>query len=397
MKSRLSLLGLLLWLLMPTAAWSQASVYMCVELTSGIDRCQHVSVANPLPVTGSFSISGFHEELVQAPITATTGGVSSAAFTAGKNVVVTNVGTTNIAYCQLGAAATTSGQPIAPNGGWFEFTSTSETLITCATSTSTTTVNFAVGTGIATGTGGGGGSSGGGAITAADGAIVTIGAVADSAWVSGNGTLVALLKNIAAGVAGSIPNGTNVIGDIRNITGTFTTIPTFKVDQTTPGTTNLVALTPAQTGAGATAGAVPANASYNGVNVAGNLVGLVGDPCSVTAATILPFTIPTNTTTNILAGTAAQKIYVCYLYMQTGLANNVALIEGTTGGTCGSGTAALVGGVTAATGLLNAANSGQAFGNGGFTVLQTQTNNNDICAITSASGPLSGVLKYVKR
>lgn len=122
-----------------------------------------------------------------------------------------------------------------------------------------------------------------------------------------------------------------------------------------------------------------------------------GDPCQAKLATVLPFTIPTATTTNILTGTASQKIYVCYLYMQTGIANNVAVIEGTTGGTCGSGTAALVGGTTAATGLINAANGGQAFGGGGFTVLQTQTNNNDICIITSAAGPLSGVMKYVKQ
>lgn len=119
------------------------------------------------------------------------------------------------------------------------------------------------------------------------------------------------------------------------------------------------------------------------------------DPCQANAQVILPFTIPTNTTTNVLTGTSAKKIYVCYLYMQTGLANNVAVIEGTTGGTCGSSTKALVGGTTAATGLLNAANSGQAFGNGAASVLQTTVNNNDICIITSASGPLSGVMKYV--
>lgn len=259
MKSRLSLLGLLLWLLMPSMAWSQASVYMCVELTSGIDRCQHVSVANPLPVTGSFSATttGFHEESVQTPITATTGGVSSAAFTAGKVVVVTNAGTTNIAYCQLGASATTSGQPIAPNGGWFAFTSTSETLVTCATSTSTTTVNFAVGTGLPTGTGGGGGSSGGGgAITAASGSYasgalssgsiasgaVASGAIASGALAVGSGAdgwdvstgittataasvggtgsvnaklrlMTSQLDAISTAVAAAIPAGTNYIGD----------------------------------------------------------------------------------------------------------------------------------------------------------------------------------------
>jgi hypothetical protein len=119
------------------------------------------------------------------------------------------------------------------------------------------------------------------------------------------------------------------------------------------------------------------------------------DPCRTNVALIKPITIPTATTTNILTGTSAKKIYVCYLYLQTGLANNVAVISGTTGATCGANTAALVGGITAATGLINAANSGQAFGNGGYAIAQVATNNDDICIITSAAGPLAGVIKYV--
>lgn len=48
-----------------------------------------------------------------------------------------------------------------------------------------------------TGTGGGGG-----AVTVADGADVAQGAVGDVAWVSGNGTVISILKTIAAGGAG---------------------------------------------------------------------------------------------------------------------------------------------------------------------------------------------------
>ena len=120
-----------------------------------------------------------------------------------------------------------------------------------------------------------------------------------------------------------------------------------------------------------------------------------GDPCQTQAQLDIPFSVATATTQNILTGTSAKKIYVCYLYMQTGLANNVAVISGTTGGTCGANTAALVGGTTAATGLINAANSGQAFGNGGSSVFHVKTNNDDICIIASAAGPLAGVIKYV--
>lgn len=119
------------------------------------------------------------------------------------------------------------------------------------------------------------------------------------------------------------------------------------------------------------------------------------DPCQGNVATIKSFSITTNTTTNIVTGTSAKKLYVCYLYMQTAAANNVAVISGTTGATCGANTAGLIGGLTAANGLNNAANSGQAIGNGGYSVLQVQTNNDDICIITSAATPLAGVIKYV--
>lgn len=88
---------------------------------------------------------------------------------------------------------------------------------------------------------GAGGS--GGAVTAASGAyvdcsIVTIGCEADSAWGgSGSGTLVALLKAIYNGVTGPIPTGTANIGSVS-------------INQTTPGSTNAVALSTATVGGG---------------------------------------------------------------------------------------------------------------------------------------------------
>lgn len=57
------------------------------------------------------------------------------------------------------------------------------------------------------------GGGGGGAVTIADGADVAQGAVADVAWVSGNGTVISLLKKIASagGSAVSIADGSNVV------------------------------------------------------------------------------------------------------------------------------------------------------------------------------------------
>lgn len=120
-----------------------------------------------------------------------------------------------------------------------------------------------------------------------------------------------------------------------------------------------------------------------------------GDPCQNNAATFTPISITTGTTTKIVTGTAAKKLYICYLYLQTVNANNIAIISGTTGGTCGANTAGLIGGTTATNGLNNPANGGQAIGNGGYAVAGVATNNDDICLITSASTPLAGVIKTV--
>lgn len=108
----------------------------------------------PVPVTGTFSatIAGFAPASVGTPITATTGGATGT-LPAGTTVVATNVGTTNAAYCALGASSSASWQYIAPNGGWFAYTVGVATQLTCVTSTSTTTVNMVGGSGLATGTG----------------------------------------------------------------------------------------------------------------------------------------------------------------------------------------------------------------------------------------------------
>ncbi len=145
-----------------------------------------VSTTNPLPVTASVtaSISGFAPASVGTPISVTTGGVTGS-LPAGTVVVASNVGTTNTAYCALGASSTTAWQPIPP-GGWFAYTVGAATQLTCITSTSTTTVNMVGGSGLPTGSGGGGGGSGG-AVTIASGGVAS-GAYASGAFAVGSGT-----------------------------------------------------------------------------------------------------------------------------------------------------------------------------------------------------------------
>ncbi len=143
-------------------------------------------------VSVSASVTGFPTtQTTGTPISVTTGGVTGT-LPAGTVVVASNVGTTNAAYCKLGASATTSDQYIAPSGGWFAFTVGAATQLTCITSTSTTTVNMVGGSGLPTGTGGG---SGGGA------------AITNYALETG-GNLAAVL----AAVQAAVPAGTNLIG-----------------------------------------------------------------------------------------------------------------------------------------------------------------------------------------
>ena len=184
----------LVGLCIATAAHAQAVIYYKQAPGAGFNPVP-VSVATPLPVTGTFSSTisgGFTDAAIGTPIAVTTGGVTGT-LPAGAAVVATNVGTTNGAYCHLGGTATTSDQYLSPNGGWFAYQVGVATQLTCITSASTTTVNMVGGSGLPTGTGGGGGGSGG-AVTIASGGVasgayasgsIASGAVASGAYASG--------------------------------------------------------------------------------------------------------------------------------------------------------------------------------------------------------------------
>lgn len=198
-------------------------------------------------------------------------------------------------------------------------------------------------TGVLCASGSGGG--GGGAVTVADGADVTQGAQADTAYGgSGSASVVAVLKGIYSNVAGSIPAGSATIGSVKQTDGTTV---------------------------------------------------VVTDPCQGTVATYTPISITTATTTRIVAPAVGKRTYVCQVTVTSAAADNVGIVEGT-GGTCGTGTAGVIGGTTAANGPNFAANGGLAIGNGGFAVAATAGTNVDFCLITSAATPLAGVIKWVQ-
>jgi len=150
--------------------------------------------------------------------------------------------------------------------------------------------------------------------------------------------------------------------------------------------------TAANWGVGATAGAVPANATYQGVNVGGNIVGIVGDPCQTNAKNYQ--TISQTTNTQLFAGTASKKTYVCHIIVVGADAENISLVSGT-GSVCATNTAAMIGSTTAAAGLNLSANGGFSIGNGGFGVAISAVNADNVCLFQSGSGRVSGVMTYV--
>jgi hypothetical protein len=127
----------------------------------------------------SVAITPFVPAAYGTPISVTTAS-STATLPTGAVVVASNAGTTNVAYCALGATASTTDVPIQP-GSWFAFSTIGNTQISCITSTGTTTVNTVGGSGVPVGAGGGGGGGGGGgAITVADGADTALGSTTDA-------------------------------------------------------------------------------------------------------------------------------------------------------------------------------------------------------------------------
>jgi hypothetical protein len=121
---------------------------------------------------------------------------------------------------------------------------------------------------------------------------------------------------------------------------------------------------------------------------------LIVDPCK--AQTKLYVSINQTANTQLVAGTASKRIYICSIHVVVAIATNAALVEGT-GSVCATGTAGVsgFGGATAATGWNFAANGGIALGNGDAAVGAEGTNADNLCLFNSGSGQVSGGISYV--
>lgn len=144
-------------------------------------------------------------------------------------------------------------------------------------------------------------------------------------------------------------------------------------------------------GVGSTGSAPPAKGVFNagiGSGATGGL--LVGVPVCDSVKAV---SMTSATTTLMVTGVSGRHVRICALNLVTAIANNVVLISGT-GATCGTGTAGIAGGTTAANGWNFAANGGIALGSGIGTIMQTAATGDSVCIITSAAGPLAGTIAY---
>jgi hypothetical protein len=135
-------------------------------------------------------------------------------------------------------------------------------------------------------------------------------------------------------------------------------------------------------------------ATGQGVKITDGVNLFVVDPCK--AQTKLYASINQTGNTQLVAGTAAKKIYVCSLHVVAAAATNIAVVEGT-GSVCATGTAGVsgFGGATAATGWNFAGNGGIALGNGDSSLGAEGTSGDNLCIFNSGSGQVSGGISYV--
>ena len=120
-----------------------------------------------------------------------------------------------------------------------------------------------------------------------------------------------------------------------------------------------------------------------------------GEPCSGTKVAA-PFSISSATTTQLVAASGGNKLYVCSINIGPigNTANNVALVEDDTSN-CASPSAGMAGGTTAASGWNIAANGGLGFGGSNASIAVTVATNRYVCLITSSASQTSGVMMYV--
>lgn len=109
-----------------------------------------------------------------------------------------------------------------------------------------------------------------------------------------------------------------------------------------------------------------------------------------------PIYVPISQTagTQLITGTASERIYVCAIHFVSTTAQNIALVDGT-GTVCATGPTGLLGGATAATGWNVLAGGGLVLGEAQKGWAKTSTDADNVCLLQSGAGQVSGSLTYV--
>ncbi len=131
-----------------------------------------------------------------------------------------------------------------------------------------------------------------------------------------------------------------------------------------------------------------------GLTASGALWTATIDPCSYKAKTYYVLNTASAATVEIANAVAGEFWHICSVNLVAAAAQTIAIAADDTDG-CGSLTAGLHGGVTAAEGWSFAANGGIALGNGNATVMKSATANHYLCFITGQAARIVGTIAYV--
>ena len=136
----------------------------------------------------------------------------------------------------------------------------------------------------------------------------------------------------------------------------------------------------------------PDNEPFNVAQRGGSAI--VADPCMREAR--IPISINQVAGTQLVTGTASERIFICSFHVITATAQNVALVSGT-GTVCATSPSGVVGfgGSTAATGWNYAANGGIQMASSEWSYGKTDTDADNLCLLQSGAGQLSGGFTYV--
>ncbi len=137
---------------------------------------------------------------------------------------------------------------------------------------------------------------------------------------------------------------------------------------------------------------IPCVDSSGNLRVSGTISLSETDPCTYMSGISYPISITSST--RLITGVSAEKIYICSLVFNTATAQNISIVEGT-GSVCATNIVGVIGGDSAATGFNFADNQGLSWGNGGATLAQTSIDANDLCILISGSAQVSGHMRVV--